>query len=602
MISISLNQTESEKRLHRILYYVKVLRVGTLNSVLIFLAVALYLAFGITHLHPLAEDPINGLRSHADDPERYVYVLATLVTFLLGFAFLIWLNMSITRVWRKSLKAQSLFLVILSPVLYFVAIWLLFSAKHLDPLFTILFGLFWAFTLWYSADIVVGLWRISTSPETYSFTAIQDPRLTKGVWARFNKLLDLPCTPLRTWRTGSAYLLLLGSSVLLVTCLGYFTTFGSITGKLNQLYSKCRPETVATPVSIGARLRLIDGCAKIDNLFPGGPAQLDGRLKVGDRITAVAQGSGDYVDVREMPLDKFIEMIRGKRGTRVRLLVIPADETDPSRRKDIELVLDEIKLKDSQAPVKNMELCVKQSSAWAKQIGLWVILTFIGIRLSVLGQSTARKLSSLSVREALADSKQKYVLYLRSFTADQTILPKPRLPVLSKVLSLRPFPVRIEEELFDVTDGYLPLIAVGRPGESQELTGGLAYRDYLKDENWQTYVREKILAADSIVILLNSTGGLLWELENVLRHSAFAKTLFLIDPRAKDNVVWQNLTKLIIPMFAKAGVLAPDFQFAGHPIGFYFSRDQVVEIENTNWSATSYRTAFSHYLSERSRS
>jgi hypothetical protein len=355
------------------------------------------------------------------------------------------------------------------------------------------------------------------------------------------------------------------------------------------------------PVGIGIMLRSEDSYPKIESLVPAGPAEVDGRLKVGDRITAVAQGSGDYVDVREMPLDKVIEMIRGKKGTRVRLLVIPADETDPSRRKNVELVLDEIKLKDSQTPVKNMELCVKQSSAWAKQIRLWVILAFIGIRLSVLGQSTARKLSSLSVREALGDSKQRYVLYLRSFTADETILPKPRLPVLSRVLSLRPFPVRLEEELFDVTDGYLPLIAVGRPGESQELTGGLAYRDYLKDENWQTYVREKILAADSIVILLNSTGGLLWELENVLSHSAFAKTLFLIDPRAKENELWQNLTKRIITMFAEAGVLAPDFQFSGRPIGFYFSRDGLVEIENTNWSATSYRTALSHYLSKRAR-
>ena len=141
--------------------------------------------------------------------------------------------------------------------------------------------------------------------------------------------------------------------------------------------------------------------------------------------------------------------------------------------------------------------------------------------------------------------------------------------------------------MFDVTDGYLPLIAVGKPGGSQELTGGLVYRDYLKDENWQTYVREKILAADSIVLLLNSTGGVLWELEIVLSHSAFAKTIFLIDPRAKDNEVWQNLTKRIIPMFAKASVLAPDFQFAGHPMGFYFSRDGLVEIENNNWSATS---------------
>ena len=102
-------------------------------------------------------------------------------------------------------------------------------------------------------------------------------------------------------------------------------------------------------VGIGAMLRSEDGYAKIESLVPGGPAQMDGRLKVGDRITAVAQGQSDYLDVREMRLDKVVEMIRGKKGTRVRLLVIPSDATDPSRRKNVELVRDEIKLKDQEA-------------------------------------------------------------------------------------------------------------------------------------------------------------------------------------------------------------------------------------------------------------
>src|SRR5438067_1336679 len=102
-------------------------------------------------------------------------------------------------------------------------------------------------------------------------------------------------------------------------------------------------------VGIGAMLRSEDGYAKIESLVPGGPAQADGRLKVGDKITAVAQGPADFVDVREMRLDKVVEMIRGKKGTHVRLLVIPSDATDPSRRKNVELVRDEIKLKDQEA-------------------------------------------------------------------------------------------------------------------------------------------------------------------------------------------------------------------------------------------------------------
>ena len=102
-------------------------------------------------------------------------------------------------------------------------------------------------------------------------------------------------------------------------------------------------------VGIGAMLRTEDGYAKIESLVPGGPAQTDGRLKVGDRITAVGQGGGEFVDVRDMRLDKVVEMIRGKKGTKVRLLAIPANAPDPSQRKTVDLVRDEIKLKDQEA-------------------------------------------------------------------------------------------------------------------------------------------------------------------------------------------------------------------------------------------------------------
>ena len=102
-------------------------------------------------------------------------------------------------------------------------------------------------------------------------------------------------------------------------------------------------------VGIGAMLRTEDGYAKIESLVVGGPAQVDGRLKVGDRISAVGQGNAEFVDVRDMRLDKVVEMIRGKKGTHVRLLVVPSDATDPSKRKNVELVRDEIKLKDQEA-------------------------------------------------------------------------------------------------------------------------------------------------------------------------------------------------------------------------------------------------------------
>ncbi len=108
-------------------------------------------------------------------------------------------------------------------------------------------------------------------------------------------------------------------------------------------------------VGIGAVLQSEDGYAKIIELIPGGPAQTDGRLQVSDRITSVAQGKGDFMDTVDMKLDKVVEMIRGKKGTKVRLQVIPATATDPSERKVIEIVRDEIKLKDQEARAELIE-------------------------------------------------------------------------------------------------------------------------------------------------------------------------------------------------------------------------------------------------------
>src|ERR1700739_4992989 len=80
---------------------------------------------------------------------------------------------------------------------------------------------------------------------------------------------------------------------------------------------------------IGAELRSDDGYAKVQRLLPGGPAQMSGKMSVGDRIAAVAQGKEAFVDTVDMKLDKVVEMIRGKKGTEVRLQLIPANANDP---------------------------------------------------------------------------------------------------------------------------------------------------------------------------------------------------------------------------------------------------------------------------------
>ena len=102
-------------------------------------------------------------------------------------------------------------------------------------------------------------------------------------------------------------------------------------------------------VGIGAVLRSEDGYAKIVELVPGGPADRGGKLKVNDRIVAVAQGDKEFEDVVDMKLDRVVERIRGKKGTTVRLQVMPAASADPSKLDVISIVRDEVQLKDQQA-------------------------------------------------------------------------------------------------------------------------------------------------------------------------------------------------------------------------------------------------------------
>ncbi len=72
---------------------------------------------------------------------------------------------------------------------------------------------------------------------------------------------------------------------------------------------------------IGAALRSEDGFTTVNEVVKEGAADADGRLKAGDRIIAVGQETGELVDIMEMKLSKVVRLIRGKRGTKVRLQV-----------------------------------------------------------------------------------------------------------------------------------------------------------------------------------------------------------------------------------------------------------------------------------------
>lgn len=77
---------------------------------------------------------------------------------------------------------------------------------------------------------------------------------------------------------------------------------------------------------IGATLQEKEGYVTVTSIVPGSPSAKDGRLKKDDKILKVAQGAdGEAVDVVGKSIDDAIKLIRGKKGTQVRLTVEKPD-------------------------------------------------------------------------------------------------------------------------------------------------------------------------------------------------------------------------------------------------------------------------------------
>ena len=108
---------------------------------------------------------------------------------------------------------------------------------------------------------------------------------------------------------------------------------------------------------IGAVLQSDNDYTKIVRLVPAGPAEKSKQLAPADRIIGVAQGNKEMVDVVGWRLDEVVKLIRGPKGSSVRLEVIPASNppSDLTSR-EVALVREAVKLEDQAAKSSVLEV------------------------------------------------------------------------------------------------------------------------------------------------------------------------------------------------------------------------------------------------------
>lgn len=129
-------------------------------------------------------------------------------------------------------------------------------------------------------------------------------------------------------------------------------------------------------VGIGALLEDDDGICTIKEVLPGGPAERSRLLEAEDQILGVAQGNADFEDVVDMQLRHIVRKIKGEKGTTVRLLIRPGDAADPSARKIVPIIRDEVKLIANLATGKLIQ--IPQTDGSSIPVGVIELPSFYG--------------------------------------------------------------------------------------------------------------------------------------------------------------------------------------------------------------------------------
>ncbi len=157
---------------------------------------------------------------------------------------------------------------------------------------------------------------------------------------------------------------------------------------------------------IGAALRSINEYTVVQRVIPGGPADLDGRLQPEDRIVGVAQEDADFVDVVGWRLGDVVDLIRGAKGSRVRLQVLPKGAAPDDPPREIALVRDTVRLESQAADSHIVDL---PDSLGGLRIGVIRVPSFyLDIEARLRGDADYRS-TTRDVRRLLAELEEEEV-------------------------------------------------------------------------------------------------------------------------------------------------------------------------------------------------
>jgi general secretion pathway protein G len=215
----------------------------------------------------------------------------------------------------------------------------------------------------------------------------------------------------------------------------------------------------------------------------------------------------------------------------------------------------------------------------------------------------ARRSARLSLETLSRTDARPAVLFLRSFIDDQVQLALPKRPPYRRLLAMGEPRPRLDHILIEEATPVGPVIAIGLPGRPPPFG---AARAYFHDDEWKSAVAELAAAATAIVIVIDDTNGVSWELGHIREAGFSSKTLYLLPPRLSGHV---EAARLVRREFAEAstahGAAVAAAPLAADPsvacIGWYYAGPRDLKILTTRTStSTSYVCALRLALRPRS--
>jgi hypothetical protein len=208
-------------------------------------------------------------------------------------------------------------------------------------------------------------------------------------------------------------------------------------------------------------------------------------------------------------------------------------------------------------------------------LGLFYFVLFVSFR--YCGNrclDISRRFLRVSLEQAQATDRRSPVLFLRSFRDDLVPLAAPKAGFVYKLFNYAERNKSLDQLLLEEGTALGPVVALGNPRDTVPPYG--AARGYAQHRDWRRMVADLMEAASAIVICVDDTENLWWEMEHVGENKYLHKSLLLLHPKYQGADAGFELVGRIERLFGlSVGGSAPR---AGNVIGVWLDDTSVVRV------------------------